>query len=267
MKYSETIETHKKLKESVLCYWQMTGEIDSIGGITSRHIPKAQNILVFNYGDQIEYHKATQNISGRFSIFMVPALKSSLIFNQKGKIDLFGISFIRDGLYKLIEMPVSKLNQEFPKSLRNKLEDLYLKIKGRSLIEKRKISETFLQENINQKIGSDVIINAIEIIETSKGAIRVNELAEKIQISDRQIQRLFINRIGVTPKDYCKIIRFNNYLEFILNHRTSTDWMGLVVEFNYHDQPHFIHEVKSISKLSPKKLITYRDSLYDRYTF
>lgn len=164
-------------------------------------------------------------------------------------------------------MPVSKLNQEFPKSLRNKLEDLYLKIKGRSLIEKRKISETFLQENINQKIGSDVFINAIEIIETSKGAIRVNELAEKIQISDRQIQRLFINRIGVTPKDYCKIIRFNNYLEFILNHRTSTDWMGLVVEFNYHDQPHFIHEVKSISKLSPKKLITYRDSLYDRYTF
>jgi len=267
MIYSELIELDKSLKESVLCYWQMTGKIDSNEGVTSRHIPKGQNILIFNFGDQIEYPGIAQKFFSRFPIIIVPALKSSLIFNQKGKIDLYGISFRSDGLYKLIEMPVSKLNKEFPKTLKNKFEELYLNIEGKSFKEKRNITGTFLLENINQDIKSNIINHAIEIIEESKGAVRVNELAEKIQISERHIQRLFMVRIGVTPKDYCKIVRVKNYLEFILTNNTVTDWMDLVVEFNYHDQPHFIHEVKSISKLSPKKLLSYRDTLYDRYTF
>jgi hypothetical protein len=41
--------------------------------------------------------------------------------------------------------------------------------------------------------------------------------------------------------------------------------MELVVAFDYHDQPHLINEVKAISKLSPQKLLSYRDTLYDYY--
>ena len=267
MKYFEIIESQEQLKEDILCYWQMTGKIDTSKGINSRHIPKGQNILIYNFGDPIEYPDFTQNVLSNSSFLIVPALKSSLIFNQKGIIDLFGISFKGDGFYKLIQMPVSELFVEFPKGLRSKFEVLFSKLKGKSFTEKKSIAETFMLENISQDIKSDIFCRAIEIIDTSKGAIKVNEIASQLQVSDRHIQRLFMVRMGISPKDYCKIVRVNNYLEFILAKNTSADWMELVVEYDYHDQPHLINEVKSISRLSPGKLLNYRDTLYVRYTF
>lgn len=106
---------------------------------------------------------------------------------------------------------------------------------------------------------------AINIIHGTKGVIKVSEIAKKVYVSERQLQRLFKTRIGISPKDYCKIVRVNNYLEFILHRNKSVDWMELVVEYNYHDQPHLISEVKSIAKLPPNKLQSYRDTLYHRY--
>lgn len=267
MKYSEIIESNEQLKESVLCYWQMTGIADIDNGVSSRHIPKGQNMLIFNFGDQIEHTGLLQNNLSKFSYFIVPALKTSLILNQKGKIDLFGVSFLSDGLYKLIQMPVSELIGDIPERLRSKLDDLYSRLKGTSLMEKKGIVATFILEHISRNIKSITLNRAIEIINTSKGVVKVNEIAGQLLVSERQIQRLFMTRIGITPKDYCKIVRVNNYLEFILTKKTKIDFMELVVEYNYHDQPHLINEVKSISKLPPKKLLSYRDTLYDRYSF
>ena len=110
-----------------------------------------------------------------------------------------------------------------------------------------------------KKKNSPPFQQAIKYINESKGIVSISEIAESVHVSNRQLQRLFKTRIGISPKDYCKIVRVNNYLDFILNKRYSIDWMQLVVEYNYHDQPHLINEVKSIAKLSPKKLLSYRD--------
>ncbi|HCT52702.1 MAG TPA: hypothetical protein DF712_09600 [Balneola sp.] len=107
---------------------------------------------------------------------------------------------------------------------------------------------------------------ATEVIQETKGVIMVSDIADKVHVSERQLQRLFKTRLGISPKDYCKIIRVNNYLEFILSKNESVDWMELVVEYDYHDQPHLINEVKSIADLSPKKLLNLRDTLYHRYS-
>lgn len=265
MNYVEEIVSNKTLKADVLCYWQMSGNINSKAGINSRYLPKGQNILVFNFGDSVEQLNLSQNSDFKSLFFIVPAIKTSTIINQKGKIDLFGISFIGEGLYKLIQQPVSKLISEFPNTLRGKYEALYSELRENNFLDKVNIAETFLLNNLNQKIESPVFHKAIEVIHEAKGVIKVFEITVKVHVSERQLQRLFKTRLGISPKDYCKIIRVNNYLEFILNKNKSVDWMELVVEYDYHDQPHLINEVKSISKLSPKKLLSFRDTLYHRY--
>jgi len=264
MNYVEEIVSNKMLKVDVLCYWQMSGNINSIEGVNSRYLPKGQNILAFNFGDSVQLD-LTQKSYPKTPFFIVPAIKSSTIINQKGKIDLFGISFIGEGLYKLIQQPVSKLMVEFPNTLRDKYEHLFSALRDNKFSEKVNIAENFLLEHLNQKMGSPIFHTATKVIHETKGIIKVAEIADKVHVSERQLQRLFKTRIGISPKDYCKIIRVNNYIDFILNQDNSVDWMELVVEYNYHDQPHLINEVKSIAKLSPQKLQSYRDTLYHRY--
>ena len=266
MNYTERIVTEGHLKGDVLCYWQMSGNIDSSSGVTSRYLPKGQNLLVLNYGNEIEYLDTQKVKFLNPQFFIVPAITTSRIINQKGHIDLFGISFIGDGLYKLIEQPISKIKSDFPDNLRLKFENLHKALNAMIFSEKIEFAEKFLTENLNQKLNSPPFQQAIKIINQSKGGATVSDIADKVHVSERQLQRLFKTRIGISPKAYCKIIRVNNYLDFILNKESSIDWMELVVEYNYHDQPHFINEVKAITKLSPKKLQHFRDTLYHRYT-
>lgn len=265
MNYIEEIVTNKKLSADVLCYWHMSGNIASQVGVISRHLPKGQNLLVFNFGDNVEILNSSSDFLINFPFFIVPAYKSSIIIKQKGVIDLFGISFIAEGLYKLLEIPMTELKVDFPKSLAEIYESLYFDMKHSNFQERIKLAELFLQKHLNQSISNPHFQKALQLINNTKGAIKVSEIANLINTSERQLQRLFKSRIGISPKNYCKITRVNSYIEYILNKGKSVDWMELVVRYNYHDQPHLINEVKAIAKLSPRDLLEYRDTLYHRY--
>lgn len=264
MNYVEELVSDQVLKTDVLCYWEMSGHIDNAAGISSRYLPKGQNLIVFNYGEEVQY-AAPEIPFLNPSFFIVPAIATSKMIHQKGRIDLFGISFIGDGLFKLIQHPISKLTSDLPDHLKEKYEGLHAKMRGMAFAEKIEVTDKFLAKNINQKKNSPPFQQAIKSINESKGIVSISDIAKSVHVSDRQLQRLFKTRIGISPKDYCKIVRVNNYLDFILNKNNPVNWMQLVVEYNYHDQPHLINEVKSIAKLSPKKLISYRDTLYQRY--
>jgi len=86
MNYTERIVTQESLKDDVLCYWQMTADIEDAAGIHTRHLPKGQNLLVFNYGDDIEYLDAPKLKSSNPPFIVVPAIATSRIINQKGRI-------------------------------------------------------------------------------------------------------------------------------------------------------------------------------------
>jgi AraC-like DNA-binding protein len=266
MNYQEIIVLNEKLKDNVLCYWEMTGIIDQEKGIDMRYIPKGQNLLIINFGNpilQLDTPEETSLLHSPF--FIIPAVSSSRLFNQKGKIDLFGISFIADGLFNLIQTPISKLQNSFPANLKDKCEEMYAQMKQMTFSDRSKLVESFLIGHIKQNNKNPSFSNAYKIIKETKGCIKVSDLAKKVCVSERQLQRLFKTRLGISPKDYCKVVRVNSYIDFISNRDKLVDWMELVVEFDYHDQPHLINEVKAISKLSPQKLLSYRDTLYDYY--
>ena len=267
MNYNEIIASNEQLKDSVLCFWQMTGFIDNHAGMDLRHIPKGQSLLIFNFGDRIEQLESPNTELLETSYFVIPAIATSRIFNQKGQIDLFGVSFIADGLFNFSQHPISELSITLPANLKAKCEELYLKLKTLTFDGKAKETEEFLSNHINQKKKNPSFNQAIKLIEETCGRIKVCELSEMVNVSERQLQRLFKSRLAISPKDYCKIIRVNSYIEFILTKEKPVDWMELVVAFNYHDQPHLVNEVKSITKLSPQKLLRYRDTLYNLYSY
>ena len=145
---------------------------------------------------------------------------------------------------------MAKLVNHLTEDLRQKYENLHSELDGLDFPQKAIVAEKFLTDNINQNLNSPPLQQAIKAIHQTKGKITIGDIAKKAYVSERQLQRLFKTRIGISPKVYCKIIRVNNYIDFILSKDESVNWMELVVEYDYHDQPHLINEVKSIAKLA-----------------
>lgn len=86
-----------------------------------------------------------------------------------------------------------------------------------------------------------------QLIFSSNGEISINELAQKIFWSQRQINRYFKQQFGLSLKSYCKIIRFQASLPDIKNGQ-------LYPKLNFTDQSHFIKEIKQLAGVSPKEL-------------
>lgn len=261
MRYTEKIVTKKPLKSDLICYWEMKGIISGNTPRQTRYVPKGQSLLIFNFGNSL---KTSERIINN-PFFVVPFISESLIINQIGNINLFGISFRGDGLYKLFQQTITQLNQSLPNYLYEQLDSLHPKLSEVDFFEKCILAEKFIERNLNLSLNNITFNKANQIITQEKGKLAINQIAQKLNISQRQIQRLFKERIGITPKVYSKLIRVGSYLDFILENPEKKDWMDLVVEFNYHDQPHLIKEVKAITKLAPEKLIKYQDTLFHLY--
>jgi AraC-like DNA-binding protein len=79
---------------------------------------------------------------------------------------------------------------------------------------------------------------------------KISEVTSKVGLSPRRFIDLFRNEIGLTPKLFCRVRRFQKVL-----HQISTgqrvNWTDLALKCGYFDQAHFIHDFRAFSGINP----------------
>ncbi len=100
----------------------------------------------------------------------------------------------------------------------------------------------------------DNMITLTDIIKKAYGNILISELATSLGYSERHIQRMFNEVLGMSPKDYCKIIRFQNVLYNMLSDCKQNN-SGYISGLGYSDQAHFQREFKSFTGLTPRHFL------------
>ncbi|HMR17826.1 MAG TPA: AraC family transcriptional regulator [Sphingobacterium sp.] len=83
-----------------------------------------------------------------------------------------------------------------------------------------------------------------------QGNININALMSDLNISRRTLERKFIDEIGMSPKMFCKIIRFN-YAFLLKKIRPTATWQEIVYQCGYYDQSHYIAEFKYFAGFPP----------------
>lgn len=78
----------------------------------------------------------------------------------------------------------------------------------------------------------------------------VAEVSEKVGFSARRFIQLFNDQVGLTPKLFCRVRRFQQVLNLI-HEGTNSDWVEIAAGCGYFDQAHFIHDFKAFSGLNP----------------
>ena len=78
----------------------------------------------------------------------------------------------------------------------------------------------------------------------------VSAITDKISMSPRRFIELFNNQVGMTPKVFCRVRRFQRAL-YEVQRRRNLKWAELAPDCGYYDQAHFICDFKEFCGLTP----------------
>lgn len=74
----------------------------------------------------------------------------------------------------------------------------------------------------------------------------VNEVARSIGLSDRRFSQIFREEVGLTPKVWCRIQRFQCAVR-MLHSGADVPWAELALDCGFYDQSHFANEFRTFS--------------------
>ncbi len=110
----------------------------------------------------------------------------------------------------------------------------------------------FFSERIQSKnIPLQSVINDIH---STNGKISISELSKRNFTTVRQLERNFKKFIGISPKEYSNIIRFQHAFSLIKKSNQNRSLLDIAFECGYYDHSHLANEIKRITGLSPSLL-------------
>jgi AraC-like DNA-binding protein len=184
--------------------------------------------------------------------------------NGTAQIDLcpgvisFAIFLMPTGLSQLFGFPVSEVSQRnfdaamvlgMTRGLRERLgacatfeqrvrvvEDALLPLAARA---RRRTLMTMVADHIFVRRG---VVDSVE------------RLAADAGLGIRQFERLFLSEIGVSPKLYARVARFQNALDMKIAAPRRT-WLEIAHRLSYHDQMHMIRDFQLLGGGTPSQLL------------
>ena len=83
--------------------------------------------------------------------------------------------------------------------------------------------------------------------------ISVESMAQLACLSRKQFERVFFNAVGMKPKEYSSVVRFQKSLWLMQN--GNRDFADIAYACGYADQSHFIRECRKYSGTTPAELL------------
>lgn len=245
------IEPCDELKPYIRCFW---------GSAYPHHIqtknPAAPSIIIPDTCMDIIFyinHSKNQISSDFCGINDVPF---NNIENTSNDLEsIFGIRFYAWSVYLFAEDSIKHIKNNFIdinyhfSKLRKKIEPLLFDITN--IYDRIKIAENFLINNIKCARNNHIITDAISELLLQKGSLKIKSLEKNIHISSRQLERVFSDNMGISPKQLASLIRYQYLWKDLLNNKTSP--LDLVYKYGYTDQAHLLHEFKKYHGMTPEK--------------
>ncbi len=177
---------------------------------------------------------------------------------------LIKVAFLPTGLYRLLKIPMKKtvnagLNAvEF---LSDEIELVNTKlIQSSSYDEMIEIVSGFLDKQINYGIAKEEPIDhvAIKMLDPfTKNSLP--EWASLACLSLRQFERSFTTRVGISPKMYIRIVRFEQAMK-IKKKSPEKSWSDIAFDCEYSDSSHLLREFKQFAEFAPGTLLQKQTS-------
>lgn len=262
----ELIRPAPPLREYVRFYAQRNARIEegaALHPVTARAAP----LLEFHFGDRIQVAyqepKSVETSPRAVVVGMQTHYRGQL--RLRGNVDCFVIMFQPTGLHRLFSIPMPELTDRSYEAhsvfgacislLEHRLADC------RTLSERVAVADEFLVQRSLGVCGSDGISAAANRILFGGGNARIAALANDAGLSTRQFERGFIQCVGMRPKLYARIARFEAALDSKAR-SSSNSWTDVAHQYGYFDQMHMVHDFEDFAGHTPTQTLTQIETLF-----
>lgn len=234
-------------------YWTL--ENDDVSTPTrDRIFPDGCIELIFNYGDRFKKYEGDR-ANWQPESFIHGQLKQYIEIERTGIVGIFSVRFRPHGLRPFVSFAVNKATErEMPVTdlwgeAGNRLaQDIAL---ADTTEERIRLAEAFLEQRLDASVDkNDTVHQCVERIESHMGLVSIDRLAADLCVGRRHLERKFVEHVGISPKLFARIIRFNRVLHLI-EEKTENNFAYLAQESGFYDQAHFIKDFKDFTGLNP----------------
>lgn len=270
---------HPALAPYVRLFIIMQGNFPDLGAV--QHItPKGEPAIFFPFhreiplmnlieGDKVK----TDLIKGFHQPYLIGQSNQFGLFNWKGPVNLCVVALHPHALHTFLGDHASMITNCFYsfdtigkgpgfRDLQDQLWTLKEPEVVKNRIEKY-LFQFFLRGSHRfNPTNSHPVINWIN---RQSGMVMVEEVAKKFRVTRRRLEQQFQTEIGLTPKEFARIVRFRAVAKRMYSH-ADISWMRLVADFNYTDQSHLIRDFRQFAGVSPTILSEERP-LFDQLAY
>lgn len=127
---------------------------------------------------------------------------------------------------------------------------------SRTLDERISIIEQFMLSRFSAVSFDDLksVKEGLRLINDSKGQIDISSLSRSLFLTEKSLLRKFSSIIGKTPKQYSRIVRFQQIMRSLSEYGNSS-LTQIAIDNGYFDQAHFIRDFKALSGYTPKDFL------------
>ncbi len=268
MEYSEVAPT-PHLAEFVKCFWSIEDSAGS-GGAAEPVVPDGCLEIVFNLADRFQRIHSADDIETQPVTIVAGQMRQSVLIKPTGRISLFGIRFQPAGAFPFFQFSLSELTdriEDIDSIWGNEGREIEERIcQAGTFAERVAIIEAiFTARLISNKKFDSSIIEAARLIVGRDGVLPIRHVAELIGISERRLEREFKQKIGISPKLFSRIIRFQKLLKS-LEGEGAAGLLDKALEFGYYDQAHMVHEFREFAGKSPTTFIDDAHRISEAFT-
>ena len=183
--------------------------------------------------------------------------KIGIVFNPLGL-----NHFLKEPLGIFFDRSIKKLDCFGPDYLQT-MEQVYAQNNAE---DKAALLDIFFAQNF---VGFDepVVKKAVQEILNSNGSVRVEELSEQLNVNRKTLLRLFKKHLCCSVEEYKKLVMFRNALNYSQQAGEDATLTDVALYSLYYDQAHYIKHFKSVTKQSPKALLSKLTKLGSQETY
>jgi len=244
-----------ELRPFIKCFWTLEDERTD-KPVRQRVIPDGCMELIFHYADPYKQYFEDGSSVLQPRSFIFGQITNFIEIAPTGTSGIVAARFLPEGLNPFLTIPVTSLENKAVS-----LSDVFGE-KGKTL-ERKVIAATdnlhrvkligeFLLFRLADPQTIDSITRAcVKVIFQSQGQMDVVQLADRMSINRRNMERRFTSAIGMSPKQLSKVVRLQAAMK-MLEQRKFNSLTSLAYENGYYDQAHFIKDFREFTGMSPK---------------
>lgn len=250
------------LRPFVKLMWTMESQIGDPKEFEMRILPDSCVELVIHYKAPFLTTFKDGSTSIQPKSFVVSQMKSFIEIAPAGAFGFISIRFTANGAYHFFALPMKEIANQVVGleyiwgTLAGEIESRIADAKSNH--ERCRIVEQYLSDQLQRNWQTDKAVDyCIQELYQSKGQTAIGQLAIRTGLSNRQLLRRFDQSVGMSPKEFSRILRFIHAANLLKSKALSTHDISFLC--GYYDHAHFFHEFKEFAGLTPGQFMERPD--------